>query len=223
MHRPKLVLAWGALVAALFGGCVNLNVYVYFDQKKLDDAADRFVLDVRREVLKDAPAAEPQPSGTPPASEQPKKGSSLRLSDAHEMFASIAFVQEASAGDEKYINTDTPAIRKIKDRMRERMKKLVRFFDAGNIGESNAAALDIRSSDGISVKDKGELRSLVKEENADREELFREVQAANNAAESEMEKIRKAWAKAFRERTNDGWWIQKDDGDWVRKGSEEDR
>lgn len=213
MIRPKLIVTWGVFAAAAFAGCVNLNVYVYFDQKKLDDAADKFVLDVRKEVLKEGGSA---PETAP-------KSSWLRLPDAGSVFAHLDPVRSACAdGDDKYINVDTPAIRKIKDRMAERVRKLVRFYDGGNIGESNIASLDIRSEDGVSVKDKGELRTLVKEENKDRDELFREVAAANNAAASEMEKIRQAWAKAFRKRTNPGWWIQKDNGDWVRKGEEDE-
>ncbi len=222
MHRPKRVLAWGLILAAV-AGCVNLNVYVYFDEKKLQDAADRFVLDVRKDVLTNPEGA---PSTPKPAEAEPKKSSLLRWEDGGRVLAVLATAlvpaAEADAQDEKYVNTDTPSIRKIKERMTERMRKSARYYDAGNLGETNQGGLDLRSSDGMSVKDKGEVRALVRDENADRDELYREVASANGAPESEMAKIRRAFATAFRKRTNQGWWIQTDEGNWVQRGADGD-
>lgn len=221
MQRPLRVFTWGLILVGAFAGCVNLNVYVYFDQKKLNDAADKFVLEVRKDVLSDDAAKIKVPAGQP----NPTEGSWLERRDLERAFCSLmdALARSAYADsqDDKYVNTDTPAIRKIKERMKERMKKLLRFYNDLNVGESNQATLEIRSQDGLSAKDKSDLRSQVKEENGDRDELFREVASANKAAESEIAKIRTAWAKAFRERTNKGWWIQKDNGDWIHKGDED--
>ena len=57
----------------------------------------------------------------------------------------------------------------------------------------------------------------MKAENADREELYKEVAAAKGVDLSQLPKIRETYAATLRERAKPGEWIQGTDGGWKPK------
>ncbi|MGZ5499222.1 MAG: DUF1318 domain-containing protein, partial [Candidatus Aminicenantales bacterium] len=61
------------------------------------------------------------------------------------------------------------------------------------------------------------LRNLVKDENADRTKLYAEVAKALNIEASQIEKIQKIFAAEWAKSAAAGWWIQQEDGNWVKK------
>jgi uncharacterized protein YdbL (DUF1318 family) len=57
----------------------------------------------------------------------------------------------------------------------------------------------------------------VREENADREQLFREIAAAEGVDLSQLPRIQQTYAETMRRVARPGQWVQQPDGNWVRK------
>jgi len=112
----------------------------------------------------------------------------------------------------------SPAIRKIIESRGARVASVEKYKASGVIGENNKALLEIRSLDAITdLKGRAEAQRLVKEENADRTELFAEIAAAKKVDASQIPKIQETYAGTIRERARSGEWIQMPDGAWKQK------
>ena len=111
----------------------------------------------------------------------------------------------------------TPKIRALKQSLREKEPLLLPFFDQVRIGEANDGFIQIRNEDNLSLKDKADLRRLIKEVNSDRESLYAEVASALGIEANQIPRIQKIFAKRWIENSRTGWWIQTDEGEWIRK------
>ncbi len=125
----------------------------------------------------------------------------------------IAYAQEAET-------VTTPKIRALKQSIKERFPQLEPFFNGGNIGEDNDGFIHTRDEEGLSLKDKASLRKLVREENSDREALYLEVARALDISMDQVQKIQKIFAKSWIEKSDPGWWVQREDGQWIKKPQE---
>jgi uncharacterized protein YdbL (DUF1318 family) len=118
---------------------------------------------------------------------------------------------------EEATQVSTPKIRALKQSMKERFPKLKPFFDKGNIGEGNDGYIQIRNETGLNLKEKSTLRSLNKDENNDRKNLYAEVARAMEIKSSQIDKIQAIFAKLWIDKAFTGWWVQKESGEWVKK------
>jgi uncharacterized protein YdbL (DUF1318 family) len=191
-------LAWWTAAAAglvLVLACITVNIY--FPEAEVKQAAAQIVDEIRKqEVEKKGPMA---------AVELP------RLRPA----PSFTLVPAAYAQQETTVSN--PAIRALKDSMRNRFPSLKPYYDSGNIGETNKGLLEVRDESGLNLQAKAALRNLVKDENADRMKLYSEVAKAMNIEASQVERIQKIFAAEWEKTAASGWWVQKDDGTWVKK------
>ena len=101
--------------------------------------------------------------------------------------------------------------------MKARFAALKPSFDAGTIGETNKGLIEVRDEAGLNLQAKAALRNLVKDENADRTKLYAEVAKALNIEASQIEKIQKIFAAEWEKSAAAGWWVQQEDGTWVKK------
>jgi uncharacterized protein YdbL (DUF1318 family) len=115
------------------------------------------------------------------------------------------------------VEVSTPAIRAIKDSMKTRFPQLRSFYDKGNIGENNAGFLENRDLGNLSLKEKADLSRLVEQENKDRKDLYTEIMKANKFGPDALPQIQKLFANSWRDKSQSGWWIQKDSGEWEKK------
>ncbi len=189
--RKKL---WGSLilppVLLAILACVTINIY--FPEATVKQVAEDIVEEVRK----------------PAEKEKEKK-------EAKVLPESFSFVPAAYAQQETEVST--PAIRAIKESLKDRFPRLEPYFVGSNLGESNAGFVEIRDETGLSLKEKSELRNLVKDENADRENLYAEVARALNIDASQIPRIQKIFASSWIRNSRLGWWIQRDDGEWIKK------
>ncbi len=170
--------------------CVTINIY--FPEAAVQKTAEEIVDEVRK------------------AEEEGKKKQEKDI-----VQSSFSFIPAAYAQEEQTVST--PKIRALKQSLKDKEPLLRPFFDQGNIGESNDGFIQIRSEDNLNLKDKADLRRLTKDVNGDRESLYAEVAKALNIEESQIPRIQKIFAKSWIENSRAGWWIQKDDGEWIRK------
>jgi uncharacterized protein YdbL (DUF1318 family) len=188
----KKTVGWIFAGASVFivWACVTINIY--FPEATVKKAADEIVEDVRR-----------------PAEKEKDKGTDSVLS------GSFSFVPAAHAQQETEVSS--PAIRALKESLRARFPKLQPLFERGSLGEANNGFIEIREEAGLSLKEKADLRSLAKEENTDRKSLYAEVAGALNIESSQIPRIQKIFAESWIRNSQPGWWVQNEDGTWVKK------
>jgi uncharacterized protein YdbL (DUF1318 family) len=194
MLQRSLILA-----GLFFSACVTVNIY--FPAAAVERAADQIVKETW---------------GGPgePAKAEPKPQSSNFFSPAR--VASMSWVSEAQA-QEADINVSNPAIRALKDTIRERSNAIKPYMDRGNIGLAQDGLLTIRSADGLNLKERAEAKQLVDAENRDRESLYAEIAKANNISRDQIPRIKAIFAKSWLDQARPGWWVQDSQGTWRRK------
>jgi uncharacterized protein YdbL (DUF1318 family) len=194
--RKRYALGTAAAVGLLFVlACITVNIY--FPEATVKQAAAEIVDEIRKT---DAEKKAPEAAAVLPAL---REASPFSLVPA-------AYAQEAT-------NVSTPAIRALKESMKSRFPSLQPYFAAGNIGESNKGMLDVRDETGLNLQAKAALRNLVKDENGDRTKLYAEVAKALAIEASQIDKIQKIFAAEWAKSAAAGWWIQQEDGTWVKK------
>jgi uncharacterized protein YdbL (DUF1318 family) len=61
------------------------------------------------------------------------------------------------------------------------------------------------------------VKTLVQQENSDREQLYRALAKANNIAQDRVSDIATIFAGVNRQEAHAGWWIQQANGTWESK------
>jgi uncharacterized protein YdbL (DUF1318 family) len=194
--KKQYAVGTAAAVGLLFIlACITVNIY--FPEATVKQAAAEIVEEIRKdEVEKKAPQA---------LLEEPVLREAPSFS-----FVPAAYAQEATT-------VSTPSIRALKESMKNRFPSLRPYFDAGNIGESNKGLLDVRDEAGLNLQAKAALRNLVRDENGDRNKLYAEVAQALKIEASQIERIQKIFAAEWAKKSAAGWWVQQEDGAWVKK------
>lgn len=184
------------------GSCVTINIY--FPAAAVEKAADRIVDEVWG-GKEDKPAA-------------PEKGSGPQ-SFMNQMFrfALTAIGPADALAQEADINITTPAIRALKESIKERAGALQAYLDKGNVGIANNGLLVVRSVEEAGLKDKALLKRLVDAENADRNNLYTEIAKANKFPPEKVKDIGEIFAKSWISQAKKGWWIQDASGKWSVK------
>ncbi len=170
--------------------CVTINIY--FPEATVKKTADEIVEEVRK----------------PESKEKEKKDISAQSS-------SFSLVSSAYAQQETEVSS--PAIRALKESLKQRFPAIEPFFERGAIGEANDGFIQIRDESALSLKEKADLRNLVKDENADRKNLYAEVAGALNIDPSQIPRIQKIFAESWIKNARSGWWVQEENGQWKKK------
>ncbi|KAF0183158.1 MAG: hypothetical protein FD164_716 [Nitrospirae bacterium] len=192
----KAVLAAGLLVLFLVS-CVTVNLY--FPASEMRKAADRMV----DEELKGKPA-----------DQQPKsqQGSSVR-----EHMNLFSFGPAAAHAAEVDVNVSTPTIRALRESLINRFQELRPYFDKGALGSTNNGYIAIRDASSLTLRERAEVNTLIDAQNKDRKALYEEIVAANRLGRDAVPRVEKTFAASWRDRARPGWWVQQDDGQWMRK------
>jgi uncharacterized protein len=182
----------------LVSACVTVNIY--FPAAAVERAADQIVKETWGGPAKPAtPVPQPQ---------------SRSLFSRNRLLA-LSFVSEAFAQDAD-INVTNPAIRALKESIKNRSNAIKPYMDRGNIGIARDGLLAIRSADGLNLKERAEVNQLIDAENKDREALYAEIAKANGIPKENIPKIKSIFAKSWIEQAQPGWWIQ-NNGNWQKK------
>lgn len=195
LQKRLLVTTLVLVVAA----CVTINVY--FPEAAAEQAATQFI----NGVLNDDAA--PQQSND--SAYQPVK----RFN-----FDPLALLMP-SAHAQQSINIDinTPPIRAIQSRMRDRLQnELKKYFAAGAVGFKSDGMLDIRDRSAVGLADRSKLDRAVAADNQDRAAVYREIAVANGHPEWEDD-IRRIFAGEWVKQAESGWYYQNSAGTWLQK------
>ena len=195
--------AFPVLMLAVLAACVTVNVY--FPEAEVRDLSKQIEDEIRKQAAQQSGEAPPAPQ-PPPA---PNLGASVfdLLVGATPALAQVAQPEITN-----------PAIRKIIDSRSGRYNELRRYLDQGVLGENNKGLLEVRNLEALTdLKARADVQRLVKAENADREELYKEIAAAKNVDLAQLPKIQETYAATLRQNAKAGDWIQQPDGNWVKK------
>lgn len=185
-----------AVCLSVFISCITVNIY--FPEATVKQAADEIVEEIRK-----------RDEGKKDEQESEKMKASVSGP------ASFSFISAAYAQQETSVST--PTIRALKQSLKERDRALKTFFDKGNLGEANDGLIMIRNESALGLKEKAALRNLVNDENSDRQKLYAEVAKALNIDSSQIGRVQKIFAESWIKNSSPGWWIQKEDGEWIKK------
>ncbi|MET0584373.1 MAG: YdbL family protein [Candidatus Binatia bacterium] len=182
----------------LVSACVTVNIY--FPAAAVERAADQIVKETW---------------GGPVAPATPVPRPQSRSLFSPNRLLALSFVSEAFAQDAD-INVTNPAIRALKESIKNRSNAIKPYMDRGNIGIARDGLLAIRSADGLNLKERAEVNQLIDAENKDREALYAEIAKANGIPKENIPKIKSIFAKSWIEQAQPGWWIQSN-GNWQKK------
>ncbi|MGH7832651.1 MAG: YdbL family protein [Candidatus Binatia bacterium] len=163
-------------------------------------AADRIVEETWGDPGKGSPKETPQNKSSAPVNIYRVVG-----------FSREDFAQEAD------INVSNPAIRSLKESIRARSGSLKPYMDKGNVGINQEGLLTVRTTEGLSLKERAEVQQLVDAENRDRESLYAEIAKANNFPRDKIPEIKRIFARSWTDQARPGWYIQDSQGNWRRK------
>lgn len=113
------------------------------------------------------------------------------------------------------LEINTPAIAALQNSMQSRHGKLVSFYTSGAIGLTKDGLIAVKDASAVPLKDRQSLNSLVAAENADRNNLYKEIAVANAHPEWEAE-IRSTFAQRWVQKAQSGWWYQEGSG-WAKR------
>lgn len=203
-------LALAAPGLALLSACLTINVY--FPEAAIRDLSRQIEEEVRRQAA--ARPAQPAPeTSEPDPDERPEEAPRSLLHGLLGITEARAQESEVAAPE-----VSSPAIRRIIASRAGRVAELDRYKGMGVIGENKDGLVEPRNLETLpDLKARAEVQRLVKAENADREELFREIAAAKGVDLSQLPRIRETYAATLRDRAKPGEWIQMTDGTWKQK------
>lgn len=209
----KRSIAIGLGCAALLAACITINVY--FPEAAVKELAQQIEDEVERTAADEpAPTPAPEPTATPKTGSGPASLESL-VSCILSLGATTAYAAEDEVAAPEITN---PAIRKIIDSRATRLAAINDLKTKGVIGEGNQALVVVRNLDAIQgLKQRADAQKVVKDENLDREQLFKEIAAAKNVDLAQLPQIRATYAETLREKARPGDWIQLPDGSWAQK------
>lgn len=205
-----------ALTSIVFAWCC-VTVNVYFPETAVRNMAEKIEDAVDRQAEDSAPPGDAG-SATETSSTAALPGSALARWLGSALVTLLPAGTAYAAGDEVVApEISSPAIRKIIKQRATRVARVNQLKAQGVLGENKDALLEIRSLDSLALQERAAAQKLVRDENTDREEMFKEIAAATGTDLSQLPQIRATYAATLRERAHSGEWIQKTDRSWVKK------
>jgi uncharacterized protein YdbL (DUF1318 family) len=180
--------------------CANITINVYFPAEKIQKAADVIEDRVRGRVLEQEQTEE---------AVSPQSNACDFILD---LFCSTAYAQEKVD-----LDINTPAIEKITQQRKKRFDRIDDLLSKGVAGEGRDGFLKERDLRSLPLKEVAEARKLIKEENDDRRQLYKEIAKANDIPMEDLEKIGENFAVTIREKLRKGQYYENDKGQWVQK------
>ena len=208
----------GSVIAAtlMLAACVTVNVY--FPAAAAERAADRLICEVYGvdcEAGSDAAA----PLGAPDNAPRSDDGAWLTVPSRAAAFAGRALVNlviPVAEAQQPDLSISTPAIKELERAMEARHPKLKPHYQSGALGMNANGLITLRDPAAVDLRARNRVKSLIAEENADRNRLYAEIAKANGHPEWEPN-IRDTFARRWVANAPGGWWYERAPGQWARK------
>lgn len=183
-----------SLSLVLLSACVTINVY--FPAAAAEKAAEQFIGNVIGEAAGEAE--------TPPQQRPPQAG----LLDF--------FIGSAHAA-EPDLNIQTPALREIQARMKQRFEDvLTKALANGSVGLTRDGLVAVRDAASVALAERAGLNQAVADENRDRKAVYAEIARANGHPEWQAQ-IQSTFAAQWVQQARPGWYHQDATGAWKQR------
>jgi uncharacterized protein len=199
----------------ILAGCVT--VHLYFPEAEIRNAAEEIVNEARPDGIEgaEAPPEEPRPAegqaGSGGGAEAPRLRGDIRLA---------AFRAEEEPKKKVEIDISSPVIKRIRESLKKRYPKLFPWYERGVYGEGRDGYIALRGVEGLSLKEKKDVQTLLADENADRKNLYTEIARENEIDAERIADIGLLFSEEWQKKSRSGWWIEAEKGKWVRKPEE---
>lgn len=203
----RRVLPLNLLLAVLLAACVTVNVY--FPAAAAQSAADQIIDTITQGQKAPPPQGQSQPK--PQGSTVMPSQSILVAALGTALNALIPAAQAQNAN----LDINTPEVRAIVGSLTNRHGELRPYFASGAIGLTADGHVDVRDQNAIPLAERAKVKSLVSDENRDRDALYTEVAKANGHPEWKSD-IQNTFAKRWIAKADAGTWYQ-DGGAWKQK------
>jgi uncharacterized protein YdbL (DUF1318 family) len=228
MRHPKLLQAIALLGSLSALACVTINVY--FPEAAVKDLSEQ----IENAILKEAGASEESTPATSGEQEDTgeKKGTGEQKDTGETQNSALRHALEIGIGTALHWLPTTevlaqgnvaapeisnPAIRQIIKSRSTRISNITRHKASGVLGENNKALLEVRNLAALALRDRAAVQKLVREENADRQRMFKEIAAATGTNLSQLPQIQATYAATLRAKAKKGEWTQQSNGQWKQK------
>lgn len=96
------------------------------------------------------------------------------------------------------------------------MRELAPYYSSGAVGMTRDGRIDVRDQKLVALPQRNAVKTLVADENRDRDALYAEMARANDHPEWESE-IRATFARRWVDNARKGWWYMDNSGGWKQK------
>ncbi|MDH5357131.1 MAG: YdbL family protein [Gammaproteobacteria bacterium] len=191
----------GSVTGLMLVSCVTINIY--FPAAAAEKAADRIIEDVWGSET------------APKESSTPEDQSQFKQDQQNSMALAMLNWLISPAAAEANLNISSPAINAIQAKMKARHNSLSPHYASGAVGLTDKGLITIRDAKVIALKDRNTVKSLVADENKDRNALYAEIARANGHPEWQAD-IQATFARRWISNASSGWWYQSS-GNWQQK------
>jgi uncharacterized protein YdbL (DUF1318 family) len=203
----RRVLPLNLMLAVLLAACVTVNVY--FPAAAAEKAADQ--------IIDTVTGSQPQSSNQtqkPQSSTLEPSASNILLAAAGNLLYML--VPTANAQGAANLDVNTPEIRAVTGSMQGRFGQLKPYLDSGAVGLTADGHVEVRDANAIPLAERAKVKTLVSDENRDRDTLYAEIAKANGHPEWKSD-IQTTFARRWIERAAAGTWYQDAGGGWKKK------
>jgi uncharacterized protein YdbL (DUF1318 family) len=203
----RRVLPLNLMLAVLLAACVTVNVY--FPAAAAEKAADQ--------IIDTVTGSQPQSSNQtqkPQSSTLEPAASNILLAAAGNLLYML--VPTANAQGAANLDVNTPEIRAVTGSMQGRFGQLKPYLDSGAVGLTADGHVEVRDANAIPLAERAKVKTLVSDENRDRDTLYAEIAKANGHPEWKSD-IQTTFARRWIERAAAGTWYQDAGGGWKKK------
>lgn len=173
--------AW-MTIALLIVACVTINIY--FPAEKVESVAGEIVGDIRGNKSEDNQKSEDKDKS------QEKEKTSLTPETFWGLWDGVAWADEVTA-------VSNPTIRALKETMKSRYPQLKPYYQKGVLKEGDDGYVSIQNPEGLNLRERRDLNTLVEAENGDRNRLYAEVAKALDIESSQTNRIAEIFAKEW--------------------------
>ena len=212
----RRVLPLNLMLAVLLAACVTVNVY--FPAAAAEKAADQ-VIDTITGGANASPQGsnqtqKPQSSTMQPAAGFADDAKQLLLAAAGNVLELV--IPAANAQGAANLDLNTPEVRAVTGSMQARFGQLKPYLDSGAVGLTADGHVEVRDASAVPLAERAKVKSLVAEENRDRDTLYAEIAKGNGHPEWKSD-IQNTFARRWIERSAPGTYYQDAGGSWKQK------
>ena len=173
-HEKPLLTVIVSIMLCIFA-CVTVNIY--FPAEKVESVAEDIVGEIRGQEAEKPPK---------------DNNTSFLQRTLVALTCSIAWAEDA-------VNVSNATIRALKEQMKNRFAQMKPYYKQGRLVEGDNGYLSEGNTEGLSLKEKRDLKGLINAENKDRARLYSEVAKAMDIDASQVDRIARIFAKQWKQ------------------------